>query len=140
MKVLECNEPNDNISFLYDIINNMNIDKLKYKWVISDLDLVPIFHGDYSGIGREESESVSYNFIKRIEKEKVIVINSDELFTILKDTQTIRNGVFICLAKEYDIETNTYRPRVESNKSNQMYDERAKYEIRILDGDIFFIF
>lgn len=139
MKVLECSEPNDNISFLYDIINSLNIDKLKYKWVISDLDLVPIFHGDYSGIGGEERESVSYNFIKRIEKEKVIVLNSDELFTILKDTQTIRNGVFICLAKEYDIEADTYRPRVESNKSNQMYDERAKYEIRILDGDLFFI-
>ena len=78
-------------------------------------------------------------FQKEIEQEKVVIVNIDEMYGIFEDTHTIRNGVFICLNNEYDINTDTYRPRVEGRNTNQFYDERAKFEIRILDGSLFFI-
>lgn len=139
MKTFECNDGNDNIFFLYDLINDLKIDKSKYKWIISDLDLIPIFHGDISGVGGIEKKRIAYEFVKRIEQEKVIVLDSDELYKVLEDTQSIRNGVLICLEKRYSIDVDTYRPTVESNNVEQIYDERAKCEIRILDGDLFFV-
>lgn len=139
MKVCKCHEPNDNVDFFCKIIESLNANLSDYKWVISDLDLVPLFCGDFSGIGGEESESVAYNFLKRAEQEKVVIINVDEMYIILEDTQVIRNGVFICLNKQDSIDIHTYRPKVESNSPEKMYDNRAKCEIRILDGELFFI-
>lgn len=138
MKVFECNKC-DNSLFLYGIISDMNLDETKYNWVISDLDLVPVFKGDYSGIGAEETQSIAYEFLKKIEREKISIINSRELYGILEDTETINNGVFICIEKKYSINVNTYRPKVECEKNEEMYDTRAEYEIRILDGDLFFV-
>ena len=138
MRVFECNECN-NSYFLRAIINDMKLDETRYNWVISDLDLVPIFKGDYSGIGAEEPQSVAYEFLKKIEREKISIINSRKLYSILEDTRTINNGVFICIEKEYNINVDTYRPIVECNKPNEMYDTRAEYEIRILERELFFV-
>lgn len=139
MKVIECPEPNDNICFVRKVFDDLKFDKVNYKWVISDLDLIPIYHGDYSGIGVKEKNSVAFDFVKKIEREKVVIVNIDEMYGIFEDTQTIYNGVFICLKNEDDIQMDTYRPRVEGRNTNQFYDKRAKYEIRILDGSLFFI-
>lgn len=56
MKMIECPEPNDNINFVYKIFEDLKIDRENYKWVISDLDLVPIYHDDYSGSGGKEKK------------------------------------------------------------------------------------
>lgn len=117
----------------------MNIDKTKYKWIISDLDLIPKFHGDYSGIGNEATLSAAYIFLNKIEHEKIAVLSSDELFCVLEDAIAIDKGVFICLEKQYSINKDTYRPRIESDKPERMYDHRAEFEIKILDGDLFYI-
>lgn len=77
--------------------------------------------------------------MRKIELEKVVVVGIDEIYDIFEDTQTIRNGVFICLNSEDEIELDTYRPRVEGKDRNQFYDERAKCEIRILDGSLLFV-
>lgn len=139
VKVYEYYEPNANIPFLLEIINGLNMDKMRYKWVISDLDLVPIFHGDYNGVGGNEEDSLSYRFIKRMELDKVVIMDSDELFEILKDTQTIRNGVFICLENSFSVDLDDYHPKVECENTYKPYDSRAKCEIRILDGDLFYV-
>lgn len=139
MKLYECGEPNNNIPFFISILNSLNFDKNDYKWVVSDLELIPIFHGDYSGTGSNDTHSLSYCFVKRTEHSKIVIIDSFELFNVLKDTQSIRNGVFICIENHFNIDINNYRPKVECKNTNQPYDSRAKYEIRILDGDLFFV-
>lgn len=58
VKVIKCIEPNDNIYVVRKIFDDLKIDKANYKWVISDLDLVPRYHGDYSGIGGEEKKAL----------------------------------------------------------------------------------
>ena len=44
----------------------------------------------------------------------------------------------ICLEDNDKIDINNFRPEVES-PNKDMYDNRAIYEIRILDGDLFYI-
>ena len=139
MKIIKCPEPNDNIFFVSKLFNDLKLCKKGYKWVVSDLDLVPVEQGDYSGIGGKAKNSTAYDFMKKMERDKVAVINLDELYDIFEDTQTIRNGVFICLNDKDEINMDTYRPRVEGKNTNQIYDERAKCEIRILDGDLIYI-
>lgn len=84
-------------------------------------------------------KSIAYDFMKKIERDKVVVINFDELYDIFEDAQTICNGVFICLDNQDEINMDTYRPRVEGINTNQFYDKRAKCEIKILDGDLIYI-
>lgn len=139
MRVLECYEPNDNTHFFGEILKGLNIDEAKYKWVISDLNLIPIFHGDYSGIGGKEPQGIAYHFMERVEREKAVIVDINEMYNILEDTQSIRNGVFICLSRQDDIDIRTYHPKVECDCTDQLYDERAKCEVRILDGSLFFI-
>lgn len=139
MKIFECNECNNNSYFLSDIIKSMNIDYSKYKWIIFDLDLVPIFHGDYCGMGGEVPQSAAYKFLKKMEKDKIAVLSYSEMLMILEDTRTISKGVFICIKKEYGINTDTYCPGVESDRPEEMYDNRSEYEIRVWDGELFFI-
>lgn len=68
MKVFECQDPNDNTDFLCKLLNDLDVDKFKYKWVISDLELIPIFHGDYSGIGGNEIQSTAAKFMEKVEQ------------------------------------------------------------------------
>lgn len=49
------------------------------------------------------------------------------------------NAPMEALNDKYEIGMDTYRPRVEGKNTNQFYDERAKCEIRILDGDLIYI-
>lgn len=44
----------------------------------------------------------------------------------------------ICLEDNDKIDINNFRPEVES-PNKDMYDNRAIYEIRILDGDLFYV-
>lgn len=138
MKTLECDNPNNNSFYLIKLINNLTELTENYYWIIADLDLIPIFKGDYSGIGNERDDGVAYTLLKTIEKSKVVSLDYDQLMQILYDTLTVRNVVLTCFEKSCNIDLNTFRPRVES-ASKKMYDSRAKYEIRILDGELFFV-
>lgn len=138
MKILECDDSNNNSSYLIDVINSLTEQKENYYWIIADLDLIPIFKGDYSGIGNKREEGVADTLLKKIEKNEVVSLDYEQLIQILYDTLTVRNVVLTCFKKSCKIDLSTFRPRVES-ASKKMYDSRAKYEIRILDGNIFFV-
>ena len=138
MKVLEYNDSNHNSFYLIELLNSMTKIKENYYWVIADLDLIPIFHSDYSGIGNKEKTRIVINLLKTIEKNKIAILEYKQLMQVLDDTLSIRNAVIICLEKSYEIDLDLFRPTVES-ENKRMYDSRAKYEIRILDGELFFI-
>ncbi len=65
------------------------------------------------------------NFIERYEK-------------LSKSFNDKRTPLQICLEDNDKIDINNFRPEVES-PNKDMYDNRAIYEIRILDGDLFYI-
>ena len=69
MTLLKCDNSIDNAVFLADIIRNFDVDKNNYCRVISDLDLIPSFHGDYSGIGRTTEPTAAYIFLSEIQRQ-----------------------------------------------------------------------
>ena len=74
MKVLEYNDSNHNSFYLIELLNSMTKIKENYYWVIADLDLIPIFHSDYSGIGNKEKTRIVINLLKTIEKDKIAIL------------------------------------------------------------------
>lgn len=135
MKILECSNSNANSSYIMQLINESTLSNSECYWVIADLELVPAFHGDYSGIGGEQEESKAYSLLKRIESSKVEVVDYIQLIEILEDTLTIRNAVLDCFDLSYEVNLDSFRPKVES-ESKKLFDSHAKYEIRILDGSL----
>ncbi len=139
MKTLVCGDPNQNVTYLVDLIHRLTERTEDCDWIVADLELVPIFKGDYSGVGKEEAERATDALLHTIKQNKVVRLDYESLMRVLEDTLTVGNAVFICVPKSCPVDFNTYCPRVESERK-QMYDSRANYEIRILDGDLFFVF
>ena len=128
MKVLECNDTNHNSLYLIELLNSMTEIKENYYWVIADLDLIPIFHGDYSGIGNKEKPRIVTHLLKIIEKDKIAILEHEQLMQVLDDTLSIRNAVIICLEKSYEIDLKLFRPTVESeNKKSMIVVQNMKY-------------
>ena len=99
MKVLEYNDSNHNSFYLIELLNSMTKIKENYYWVIADLDLIPIFHSDYSGIGNKEKTRIAIDLLKTIEKDKKAILEYEQLMQVLDDTLSIRNTVIIYLEK-----------------------------------------
>lgn len=140
MELITCANPNDNSDFLLELINKTEYYKNNdYYWVITDLDLIPRFHGDYMGNGGAVSEEIAYSFLKNYENAGIAIMRYNELVNLLKDSQCIRNAVIICFNNQVFIDTNTFRPKVESNNPNKLSHAEAEMEVRILDGDLFYV-
>jgi len=139
MEFITCNDSNNNIEFLIDLIKGMQEGYHNSYWVISDLDLIPLFHGDYKGDGGVNFKEIAYSFNKRVEKEKVVILNYNELMSILNDAQTVRRAVLVCFSSDFSIDTDSFRPLVEPKNPNILSNDNAKYELRILDGGLFII-
>lgn len=138
MKMLKCSDPNNNSPYLMDLINSLTYKKDDCYWIITDLDLTPVFKGDHSGVGKEREDSCAEAFLKRIAVSRAERLDYQQLTEILDDTLTIGNAVLTCFKKSYSIDLSTFEPIVET-ESKIMYNSCAEYEIRILDGDLFFI-
>lgn len=135
MKILECSNSNANSSYIMQLINDITLSKSECYWVVADLELVPVFHDDYSGIGGEQEDGKAYSLSKKIETSKVEIVDYIQLIEILKDTLTIRYAVLSCFDLSYKVNLDSFRPKVES-ESKKLFDSHAKYEIRILDGSL----
>lgn len=140
MEIITFKNPNDNSDFLLELINRTEYcNSDDYYWVITDLDLTPRFHGDYMGNGGAVSEETAYSFLQIYEKIGIAIINYNNLVNLLKDSQCIRSVIILCFSKQIFIDINTFRPKVESSNSNELSHNEAKIEVRILDGDLFYI-
>lgn len=140
MELITCNNPNDNSIFLIELINKTKYNKNEdYYWVITDLDLIPRFHEDYMGSGGAVSKEIAYSFLKNFENSGIAIMSYNELVNLLNDAQCVRNAVIVCFSKTVSIDTKTFRPRVESNDLDNLSHSDAKLEIRILDGDLFYV-
>lgn len=131
----EGNDSNANSSYIMQIINDLTLSQNECYWVVADLELVPVFHGDHSGTGGEQEEGKAYSLSKRLESNKVEILDYIQLIEILKDTLTIRNMVLACFDLSYKVDLDSFQPKVEFERK-KLFDSHAKYEIRILDGSL----
>ena len=60
---LEYEDSNNNSDFLIEQIQAVQLQMKNCIWMVSDLDLIPVFEGDYSGVGGEEKYSCSYELL-----------------------------------------------------------------------------
>ncbi len=139
MEILECNTPNENIEFLKNILGNLVEDASNLKWAISDMELIPVFHGDYSGVGAAQNEGKATLIQRELDQKTTIWVDTDQLNEILSDTQAIRDGVIICFEKSEEINDFSFCPMVHSEHPDHLYDKRAKFEIRVLEHSLFII-
>lgn len=140
MEIITFDNPNDNSEFLLELINKTEYcNSDDYYWVITDLDLIPRFHGDYMGNGGAVSEEIAYSFLQNYEKTGIAIMNYNNLVNLLKDSQCVRNVIILCFSKQVFIDTNTFRPKVESSNPDKLSHNEVKIEVRILDGDLFYI-
>lgn len=141
MELITCNNPNDNSDFLIDLISKTEYSKNEgYYWVITDLDLIPRFHEDYMGNGGAVSKEILYSFLEDFKNAGIAIMSYNELVNLFKEAQCVRNAVIVCFSKTVNIDTKTFRPRVETNNLNKLSHSNAIMEIRILDGDLFYVF
>lgn len=140
MRLCEFDDSNNNSNYVIELLTNAQKKISDNYWLVSDLDMVPIFLGDYSGTGQIEKENVAYEFQLKMEKERISILTFNRLIEILKATRTIYNGVFMCFPNNVFIDKASFRPVVEAKNPNDMSHKDAIYEIRILDGDLFYIF
>jgi hypothetical protein len=91
------------------------------------------------GCGGAVSKEIAYSFLKNFEKSGIAIMSYSDLVNLLKDAQCVRNAVIVCFSKTASIDTKTFRPRVESNDLDKLSHSDAKIEIRILDGDLFYV-
>lgn len=129
---------NNNSNFIKQLFNVVYKELENIYWAVGDLDIIPKVPDDYPGSGPHENKEIAWKFGEKIEREKVAFLERESLVEILDDTQSIRNGVFICFLNKYPYDYN-FCPRVENKEVNNMQHLLAHLEIRILDGDLFFI-
>ncbi len=96
--------------------------------------------GDYSGNGGREVKNLCVEFKEKMEKKNTEIFSHSELIELLSDAQTIYRVVLIYFDKNVEIDIQTFCPVVDSAEQNESSNEDALYEIRILDGDMFFLF
>lgn len=140
MERIRYEDCNNNSKFLIKLITEAQSKLDDNCWLISDLVLKPKYRGDYSSNSENRTEEVAYNFARRMESEKTCIMTYDELVRILNDTKTVENAVIIAFSREKNIDAGSFRPMVESKNPSMISHEEAMYEIRILDGDLFYIF
>lgn len=129
---------NNNSGFIKGIFNVISDGRNNIYWGVGDLDIIPRYLGDYPGSGTHNKEDIAWKFGEKVERENIVYLEGRNLYEVLDDTQTIRSGVFVCFFNNSPYDYN-FRPKVEVQEVNAMQHSLSYLEIRILDGDLFFI-
>ncbi|MBH0332193.1 hypothetical protein ABH14_20940 [Brevibacillus brevis] len=129
--------PNDNIVFLQKLMSKINNLVIECEiWAVGSLMLVPKYNGDYPPSGESNCNEIAFNFMKRVERERIAYVSFDDIQRIFQDTQCIREGVFFCFPKlthyNYD-----FFPVADVENVEELQHPFALVEVRVIDGDIF---
>ncbi|MBT2288841.1 hypothetical protein J7E73_06745 [Paenibacillus albidus] len=138
MLKFQYSDANHNSSFITNLLDIIHEKWRNVYWGVSDIEIIPKYTGDYSGSGQHKSIEVAFNFGNKVEREKIAFLTLSQFMEVLEDTQTIRKAVLICFPNDVPFDYNL-RPRVESKDTYKIQHESAQLEIRILDGDLFYI-
>ncbi|WP_322906644.1 hypothetical protein [Paenibacillus campi] len=138
MLKLQYSDANNNSEFIINLLEVINKKWSDIYWGAGDIEIIPKYNDDYPGTGKNKSIEVAFNFGNKVEREKIAYLTFSQFMEVLEDTQTIRNAVLNCFPDDVPFDYN-FRPRVAASELNKIQHELAQLEIRILDGDLFFI-
>ena len=109
IKHIICDE--SNIKIILETVINVNCKFPDSYWVITDFEIISVFHGDYSGFGTEEPCYPADNFQSQMEKNKRVIMSYNELIALLKDTETVSFGLLFCFEDKSKID-NEFHPKL----------------------------
>ncbi|UQZ82173.1 hypothetical protein SK3146_01330 [Paenibacillus konkukensis] len=128
---IESNCPNDNSDEILGIVRLLTHHQKNIVWLLSDLDIVPKYFGDYHPTGKKEPRLLVYNFMSKIQKEGFIAASFTELQDLLIETASIRRGVFLCVPDSTVL--GDFYAHVEPQNIDAFQHECAFHEVRVLD-------
>ena len=91
MKQILCGDCNNNILIVTSLIKKIIKEVKVEEWEITEFEATPVDLGDWSGIGASENEHISglYIFSQRLHDERIIILNTKEFISLLKDIRSI---------------------------------------------------
>lgn len=138
MLKIQYREANNNSNFIIKLLGKIDEIIKGECWGISDLDIVPNSVVDYSSLERGGNSERVQQFELKVSEEGIVFLTLKELNEILFCAETIRWGVLLCYKKNIRREKIIY-PLVEVQECNKLQDPHAIFEMRMLDGDLFFL-
>lgn len=138
MLKLGYSDSNENSEFTTRLIQVIDEEREDIYLGIGDIELIPRYRGDYPGAGQHEFIDRAYEFTKRVERERIVFMTPLEFTEVLYDSQTIRRAVIICFSNGVPY-AYSLRPMVEVKDVNKIQHQLGQLEIRVLDGDLFYI-
>lgn len=136
MLKIKYDNPNENAHFISGILQSVSETvSNNVKWLISELELVPKYNGDYSPTGKNQNPDYAYHFTERIRNEHIVLCSGSELRLALEESTSVRWGVFLGFLDKTSTDVDFY-PTVEVEEIELIQHPLALIEIRIIDGDI----
>lgn len=104
MKQIMYKDCNNNIQFVKDMFCKIRLMvKNELIWSVSNLELIPVDIGDYSGVGgTDNGRQRVYLFQQKILNEHTIVIGHDELMNLFDDIRTVYEGLFVVVINGHE--------------------------------------
>ncbi|WP_068773835.1 hypothetical protein [Paenibacillus sp. FJAT-26967] len=132
----ESVDSNNNIHEIIKLLEFLT-EKEDVQWIISDLDIVPQYRGDYSPSEKIENRPQVYLFELEIKNNFFISLNFSKLRKLLEEASCIRRGVFICLQEQTEL--TEFYATVEPKEPHAIQHKFGLHEVRILDDLIFIL-
>ncbi|MEC0248197.1 hypothetical protein P4H65_20580 [Paenibacillus chitinolyticus] len=98
------------------------------SWLIGDLELVPLYLGDYHPTGKPEPQRISLTMIQKFQEEGFLRLSLKEIEEMLNDSLSVHRAVFVCLPEH--VEVSHFHGDAESLS---LQHESALHEITVLD-------
>lgn len=138
MIILKYDDSNNNKIFLERILNKIQSMVSRLYWSINDLYIVPLYIEDINGFGKEQFKDIAFELQKSVDNEKVVFLEYSEFKEVLKKVRTIYSAVIMGfpVEVEYNYQLRA-RVNISLSKKNNIQNEDAIVEIRIIEGYLF---
>ncbi|SEG78807.1 hypothetical protein [Paenibacillus sp. UNC499MF] len=125
----ESKDPNNNSDEILGVLQFYTELQPNVSWLIGDLELVPLYLGDYHPSGKvEPPQRVSLTLIQKFQEEGFLRLSLMEIEEMLNDSLSVRHAVFVCLPEHMRVRH--FRGDAESSS---LQHESALHEITVWD-------
>ena len=100
MRKIMYEDCNNNATFLKELLVQIQaLSDTELSWSVSNLDFIPIDHGDFVGGVPDIKMEKLYDFQKRILEEHRIIINHNDFLDLVENIRSIYEGKFVTISK-----------------------------------------
>lgn len=124
----ESKDPNNDSEEILGLLQFYTELQPNVSWLIGDLELVPLYLGDYHPTGKAEPQRISLTLIQKFQEEGFLRLFLKEIEEMLNDSLSVHRAVFVCLPEHEEV--SHFRGDAESFS---LQHASALHEITVLD-------